>query len=130
MASRVWRVLQDSTAGLAESCMPRESWPFSWWLDTCVTADPIRRLPTIPSPPQALSPSPLTTASTLTRVGAYPWLAAPASPADTTTRPVIARYSRKTTCRSSPEAPPIAPPARWAYLPSRGECPSPLRSHL
>ena len=101
----------------------------SWWLDTGGTADPVRHLPAMPRPDQALAViSAGGSCYFLARAGACPWPAAgPPSatthgpPPDGTraTGPVIFWHSHGSRVPLPPGRV-AGDPAHWAHLPSRG----------
>jgi hypothetical protein len=106
----------------------------SWWLDTGGTADPVRRLPAMPRPDQALAVISVGgSCYFLARAGACPWPAA--GPAPDATRapaggpppdgtraagPIISWHSHGSRVPLPPGRAADGDPAQWAHLPSQG----------
>lgn len=93
-----------------------------WWLDTGGTADPVRCLPAMPRPDQALAAiSAAGSIYFLVQGGAFPWPAAgPPQDAAGAVGPVISWHSHGNRIPLPSGHPADGAAAQWAHLPSRG----------
>ena len=105
----------------------RAGWlAITWWLDSGGAADPVRGLPGLPSPREALAVVDAgDTLYFLARAGSSPWpdAAAPRRPAGRVTAPVTAPVIGWHSAGGAVPLPPAASrggrPARWEHVPGR-----------